>query len=315
MVLRAQLSDWEQFRRSQKNTRQQYRHKPFSDFEEKVRERRRRHQLGGNVRLQSDLGQQSRLENWTEFQNYHLQNHERLEKKRDDRKEALDIARKKAEGADAAGVECAAEGLDFQYMLETAERKLGYHKNLLRWIEQERMVMDAVQPPSVEGDYNNQDGGLKAIRMPSKFDLRKRRLKAHEVLGKARVSKSEPQKRNMQRQKRKAPEAQPAVKDSGPPQSSVSRNPDSRGGKPRSTKKKTALSQMRPQRVSKDKRFAGSSAKSSPAMSLRRAGPKRAPDRARPKHRRSPQRPQPAVVKTKSGRVSRRPEVWVPDTW
>ena len=45
------------------SARQQYRHKPFSDFEEKVRECRRRHQLGGNVRLQSDSGQQSQLEN------------------------------------------------------------------------------------------------------------------------------------------------------------------------------------------------------------------------------------------------------------
>lgn len=63
LVLRTQLSDWEQFRQSQKKTRQQYRHKPFSNFKEKVREHQRRHQLGGNVRLQSNSGQQSRLEN------------------------------------------------------------------------------------------------------------------------------------------------------------------------------------------------------------------------------------------------------------
>ena len=169
--------------------------------------------------------------------------------------------------------------------------------------------MDAVQPPSV---YNNQDDRLKAVRMPSKFDRRKRRPKDHEVLGKVRVSKSEPRKRNMQCRKRKAPEAQPAIEDSGPPQSSVSRNPDSRGAKPRSTKKKTALIQMRPQRVSKDNRFADSSAKSSPTTSFRRVGQKRTLDRAQPKHQQSPQRLQstPMVVKMRSGRESRKPERW-----
>lgn len=155
LVLRAQLSDWEQFRRSQKKIRQHYRHKAFSDFEEEVRQRRQRHQLGGNIRLRSDPGQQSRLENWTEFQDYHLQNLERLEKQIDGRKEALDVAQMKAQCADAAADEFAAESPDFQYMLETAERKLKYDQNLLRWIEQERIVMDAVRPPSVEEEQDN----------------------------------------------------------------------------------------------------------------------------------------------------------------
>jgi len=298
-VLCAQLSDWERFRVFQRKTRQYYRHNPFSDLEKKVRERRRRHQLGGDVRLRFNFGQQSRLENWIEFQNYHLHIHEGLEKERDDLKEELDVARKKVEGADAA---------DLEQMLEAAEWRLGRHKNLLWWVEQERMVIDAVHPPSVEGDHDDQDGALKAVRRPSEFNHRKRQ--PHAVLGEVRISKPKPRKRNMQRRKRKAPEAEPTIEASGPPRSSVPRNPDSRESKPQSTKKDTALHQIYPQRVSKVKRFADASAKSPLATPLRRVGQKRAPDRARPKHQQSPQRPQstPMVVKTRSGRESRKPE-------
>jgi hypothetical protein len=306
-VLRAQLSDWERFRGFQRKIRQYYRHKSFSDFEEKVRERRRRHQLGGDVRLRFNSGQQSRLENWIEFQNYHLHIHEGLEKERDDLKEELDVARKKVEDEDAA---------DLEQMLEAAEQLLRRHKNLLRWVEQERMVIDAVHLPSVEGDHNDQDGALETVRRPSEFDRRKRR--PHAVLGEVRISKPKPRKRNRQCRKRKALEAEPAIEDWGPPQSSVSRNPDSqeskphRENKPQSTKKDAALRQIYPQRVSKVKRFADASAKSPPATPLRRVGQKRVPDRARPKHQQSPQRPQstPMVVKMRSGRESRKPERW-----
>ena len=169
--------------------------------------------MGGDVHLRSDSGQQSRLENWIEFQNYHLHTHEGLEKERDDLKEELDVARKKVEGADAVDLECAAENVDCQQMLEAAERQLGQHKNLLQCIEQERMVMDAVHPPSVEGDHDDQDGAPKAVRKASAPDRRKRRSKARLVLSLAQAGafKPEPRKRNMQRQKRKEQEAEPAT--------------------------------------------------------------------------------------------------------
>lgn len=260
-----------------------------------------------DIRLRFNLGQQSRLENWIEFQNYHLHIHEGLEKERDDLKEELEVARKKVEDADAA---------DLEQMLEAIERRLRRHENLLRWVEQERTVIDAVHPPSVEGDHDDQDGALKAIRRPSESDRQKRR--PHAVLGEVRISKPKPRKRNMQRRKRKAPEAEPAIEDRGPPQSSASRNPDSRESKPhreskpQSTKKDAALRQIYPQRVSKVKRFADASAKSPPATPLRRVGQKRASDRARPNHQQSLQRPQstPMVVKMRSGRESRKPERW-----
>ncbi|KAF2453501.1 hypothetical protein BDY21DRAFT_367029 [Lineolata rhizophorae] len=230
--------------------------------------------------------QQSRLENWVEFQNYHIHIHERLEKEIDDLKRELNVSRKE-----------------------------GRHKNLLRWIEWERMTMDAVRPPSVEGEHDDQDGALITAQESSGFDRQMRRPKARGVLGQIRVSKTEPQKGSKQGRKRKTPKAAPAIQDAGPPQSSVSLNPDSLESKPRSTNKETGLRQMRPQRVSKVKRSADASSKLPPAVPLLQAGQKRALDRARPKYQRSPQRPQPAVVKTRSGRVPRRPEKWVPDTW
>ena len=40
---------------------------------------------------------------------------------------------------------------------------MGYYKNLLQYIEQEYIAIDTIQLLSVEGDYNSQNGGLKAI--------------------------------------------------------------------------------------------------------------------------------------------------------
>lgn len=75
-----------------------FRKRPFNEFVDKVCERQRRHKVGGDVHLQFDVEQQSRLENWMEFQDYHLQLHEGFEKKRDELKKKLDDARKEAEG-------------------------------------------------------------------------------------------------------------------------------------------------------------------------------------------------------------------------
>ena len=84
MVLRAQLSDWKRFRLFQRNVRARYQHKPFSSFEDEVRERRQRHGLDGSVSLLLDLNQQSQLQNWIEFQNYQLKRLEQFDKERDE---------------------------------------------------------------------------------------------------------------------------------------------------------------------------------------------------------------------------------------
>ena len=137
MVLCAQLSDWRKFRIFQGRDRARYRTQPFSNFVDDVRDRRRRQEISGNVRLLLDPEQQSRLENWVEFQNYHLKHLERFQKKRDQLEEDLDDARKKAEVSERAAQDAEA----FQIMLKTAERYLERHKVLLQWIEQERRTM------------------------------------------------------------------------------------------------------------------------------------------------------------------------------
>lgn len=72
------------------------------------------------------------LNNWTEFQNYHLERFERFEKKRDGLKQELDDAQKKAEGTDAVGSERAAEETKIiQQVLKNAEWDLKWHKVLL----------------------------------------------------------------------------------------------------------------------------------------------------------------------------------------
>ena len=71
-MLRTQLSDWRKFRVFQEKIRAYYHTKAFSIFVDNVRERRQRHKVGGDVRLLFNSEQQSRLGNWIEFQNYHL---------------------------------------------------------------------------------------------------------------------------------------------------------------------------------------------------------------------------------------------------
>lgn len=96
VVFRAQLADWERFRSYQESVRQHYRQnyrrKRFSEFLDKVFKRREKHNLeNNNVHLRFSVRQQSRLENWTEFQDYHLQHHEDLEKEREDLKRNYEV--------------------------------------------------------------------------------------------------------------------------------------------------------------------------------------------------------------------------------
>lgn len=102
-MLRAQLSDWQKFRAFQGRVRRYYRQRPFNEIVDKVCERQRRHKVGGDVHLQVDVEQQGRLEKWMEFQDYHLQLHDGLEKKRDELKKKLDDARKEAESTGTPG--------------------------------------------------------------------------------------------------------------------------------------------------------------------------------------------------------------------
>ena len=143
-MLTTQLSDWEVFCTVQDLTRQYYLERSsFPDFVCMVLDRRRRHGLEGDVHLLPDLKQQSRLENWMEYQNYHLALHERDETQVKDQKEQWMWARKLKLVAGQRRVNALEEKIKYD------ERKLEEHDKMLRWIEQQRQVMVAEQTASV----------------------------------------------------------------------------------------------------------------------------------------------------------------------
>ncbi|KAK4990624.1 hypothetical protein LTR66_006748 [Elasticomyces elasticus] len=306
VVLCAQLSNWRKFRASQ-----------LIEFMDEVRERRRRHKVDSNICLLLDPEQQSWLENWMEFQNYHLKRLERFEKKRDKLEKDLDKARDKAENTNTGGSDRAAKDAEaVRQVLENAVRDLERHNILLQWIEQEWRAMDAGYPTPVQRDNDDQGAAAKAVRRTSARYRQKRRPEASMVLGKVRVSKAKPKKWTTKFQKSKAPELEHAIPDSDAiPQSSIPQASKRRDTKPRRTQKEeTQLRQILPQRVSKAKRFADARAKSLPETQRCDVWQIRSPDRARCKRQPAPQRPQPAPenVMTRSGRITRPAVRWAP---
>jgi len=302
VVLQAQLSDWKRFREFQKAVRRYYRHRNFSEFVDQVRERRRRHGLGGNVCMRFDL-EQSRLETWFEFQDWHLQHLKGFEKNRDELRKALDNARKEAKGTGAVE-----DAEAYQQDLEYAEMELERHNTLLRWTEQERLTMGTGYPtPLEEDDREDRDAAPKAVQSASPITRRKKQPEAPTVLGLVRVSKAKRRKRNTPHQKRKTPESESAIKHLDTPESSIPQASKRRESKPRHTKTETRLRQLCPQRVSKTKQFTDANAKSP-----QRARRRRSSDQTQSSSWQSPQWLQPPHVdiKTRLGRVSRRPERW-----
>ncbi|KAL8724032.1 MAG: hypothetical protein Q9166_008168 [cf. Caloplaca sp. 2 TL-2023] len=302
VVLCAQRSDWRNFRASQIRVRSRYPKEQFSAFVDEVRERRRRHGLGGGVRLLVDLQQQSQQENWIEFQNYHLKRHDRLEKERDGLKEAGNMATI-GSGRTAQNEEA------IQRRLEFAERTLRWHEVFLQWTEQQRLAMNQRPPTPIEEESDDRNAALRA----SIRQRRSRRPNASAFFRKARVSKSTPKSRNMRVRTFNAPNSEPIIVNSvvATP-SSIQQVPKPRETKPRHTKG-TPLGQLISQRVSKVKRSADTGAKSRPGTQRRSA--RQTPNQAQPQRRSIPQRlhPAPGTVKTQIGRTSRPPVRWAPE--
>lgn len=316
VVLCAQASDWRKFRADQLRDRRRFRNKRFGEFVDEVRERRRRHGLGGDFRLLPDPRQQRQLENWIEFQNYHLKQLERLETEQDKSKQKLDDARKLASDTNAPGSKRAAEDVEVLHNLEWGERNLERHKVLLHWIEQQRQAMDpGHRTPPLQKTNDDQAILSKAGPRTSARGGRKRGSKAPAVLGQAKVIKAKSKKRkkrNTLTQKPRQPEFEPTIQGLD----AIPQAPMRQETTPRLTKEEVRpLRQSRPQRVSKAKRFANASMESLSGIQRRGMGPPRSQDRARSKRRPAPQRPQPApeIIKTRSGRISRFPVRWAPE--
>ena len=278
---------------------------------DRVHERRQKNGLGGDVRLRFSLEENDRkLENWIEFQAYHIRFRiEKFERELRYQKEDKDALQKRVDSVDVAVSKEAAEIMEYnQRHWKYQERKLEMERYFLQWTEQRRMAMDPGYPTTVEEDCDDRVALPKAVRRASVSNRRKKQPEAYSVLGEPRISKSRTQKRGVRRQKLKALDtapkpARPAV-DFSPPTS----KPDSPGTKPRRPKTQTSRRPPPPQKVSKAKQFDNANTKSVAASQRRVIGQTRSSDAQ------SPRRSQPALVKvtTRSGRVSRPPMKWMP---
>ena len=317
VVLCAQASDYRKFLADQLHTRRRLGNKCFGKFENEVRDRRRRYGLHGDVHLLPDSRQHSRLQNWVEFQNYHLKKLERLETEQDESRQKLDNTRKLASVRSAPASERAGEDAEaLKHILKRVQRSIKQHKVLLDWIEQWRQVMDSGHStPPREKDNNEQTVLSEAGPRTSARGGRRRGPKASSpstVLGPAKVMKAQPKKRETRVRKPRQPEVEATIQDlDATPQVATIHQETM----PRPTKEgETLLRPLRPQRLSKATPFANDSVK--PLSGTQRRGTRRprSPDRTLSKRRLVSRRPQPApqTVTTRSGRISRPPVRWAP---
>ncbi|KAL8769042.1 MAG: hypothetical protein Q9209_004828 [Squamulea sp. 1 TL-2023] len=200
VVLTAQLTDWTDSYEFQKRNRRYYvPRRAFPNFVDTVRHRRRRHGLEGDVHLLPNLEQQSQLQNWIEFQNYHLNLHEDEEMKTKDERDELDTSRKSL-GTSGETISILEGNVKY------GESKLEEHSKMLLWIEQQRKEMVAEQAASVN-TTEDRDRSTKKPTSPSRSRW-KRHQKSHSPLAPVRsaVSKKPSVKqRSLQPSKHDAP--------------------------------------------------------------------------------------------------------------
>lgn len=218
VVLCGQKVDWEKFRRDQNNVRN--RNRPFSNFVDQVRERRQRHGLSGRVHLSLNRTQQSQLDDWIEFQNYHLIHLEKFEKERDEFKQKLEDERKVAGDRTSPRPKFGYTRAEtFTMRLDYAEQKLKSYLVLLDWIEQQRLAMDPGDLTPIIEDQGDQDQNAtpKAIQRDTTCPRSIKKSEGPSILGKVRITKADPKKRKIQNssaQKLKAAKLEPLVRNS-----------------------------------------------------------------------------------------------------
>jgi hypothetical protein len=168
--------------------------------------------LDDNVHLLLDSQQQSRQQNWIEFQDHHLKHHEWQKMKRYELQKDLDDAQKGAGDTDIEGSERAAQHeRAFQQRLEYAERTLRWHEVILWWIEQRRFAMDPRPLKPVENGSSNRNASPKAVWRASIRQRRSERPNTPAVLGKVMVLKLTPKSQNIRTQTFKATTSKPII--------------------------------------------------------------------------------------------------------
>ena len=299
--LHAQCSDWKSFRRYQEKIRRYHLHgQTFNIYLQEMRNRLRRHGLEEYSCLHSDRQQQSELKNWIEFQNYHLAIYESLEKDIRDDRENLDGARKQSKDTDVSETRVVEDIKIFESNLRYSERRLRQHKNLLRWIEQQRIAMAARQATSVHdngshvGDQSQiRKAESRAIRRSSSSNRQKDQKASALSPMPSRVTKKIPQKQILRPRKRDVP--------SVAKNTTMASSTHLQEKKSRRAKKITPLRPFRPQRVSKTAENARASKRKRAVANAKSCS------KGQFKRRKSIEQPLSVIIKC-SGRVSWRPE-------
>lgn len=318
VVLCAQASDWRRFRATQLRFHRHLRQESLSRVVDKMRERRRRYSLSGEIRLLIDPRQQNRLEDWMEYQDYHLMHLDLFEKKQNESKQELDKAQKLVSDMNPADSKSTAEKAArnvtiYELTLKYGERNLEQHKALLHWIEQQRLKVNLEDPnPLFLENNDDQMTRSKTTRRTSACDDQKRKSSSV-VLGQVGVTKIKSKKRDGIIQKLKHSEFE--LGSTTQNLDAIVPAPMHQATTPRlTTKEETSFRQTRSQKVSKAKSFAHASSKPLAASQRRSARQTRPPNRTGSKRWPAAQQPRPAslTVTTRSGRISKPPSRWAP---
>jgi len=298
VVLTAQLSDWRKSCDFQKRNRRYYvAQGTFPKFVDRVHDRRRRHGLERGVCLLPDPEQQSRLQNWIEFQNYHLNLYEDEERKTKDKRDKLDAARKRlGTSGEAMGI--------LEGRVKHGESKLEGHRKMLGWIEQQRKEMVAEQAAS--GHTTEDHDRLTNMPTLSSPSRRKRDQKFRSPLGPVRLAvskKPSPKQRRLRPSKCDAPQsAENATAATKAPRRSK-RIADLEDKSSRCDIESTPL--RRPQSAARAKVAHARKSRQTVSTSTN-VNPRWQPT-ARSKRRKAPEQPSSGVTKRRSGRERRKP--------
>ncbi|KAL8931147.1 MAG: hypothetical protein Q9208_000251 [Pyrenodesmia sp. 3 TL-2023] len=321
-LLQQQLSDWERFRRYQTRVRRYFLQRDtLAIFQERLHQRRRRHGLGESMStsLLPDPAQQSHLETWVEFQDYHLTLQEGYEGDVQTRKNRLhDMLIKTGRSTpltseDTEEIEVLTEEIEY------SEKKSKQHSFMLQWIEQNRLTMVADYQASIVAAESHDYSINTPDSIPSKpaRGRPRRKEKSVQFLSpepsgiKKRLQQRtlRPRKHNASVVTNVAAGHSSISQDQHPPKPQLSANPHTRNDEhdiASLSRPSEAPPKMPSRRTGKQN---ASRSKPSQASMPIQACRSRNPSRERAASCRSPATTLPSLVhKTRSGRVSKRPE-------
>ncbi|KAK3653137.1 hypothetical protein LTR22_011375, partial [Elasticomyces elasticus] len=262
---------------------------PFRFLETEVRKRRQRNGLDDDVHLLLDPRQQSRQQDWIEFQDFYLKFREQKTKHRREVQDRLEKAEKMAREGDIEGSDIGARDVTgITQGLEYLDRVLRRHDIFLQWIEQQRVAIDPRPPTPVQ-----ESNGEHVTSTTNPRDEPSNSAAAFVESPKSTPQSTESRPKDMTLTSPRSPRQMPK----------------GRNTNPRRAKEKT-LAQIPPQRVAKATRLART--RTGTRAETQRNGARQ--NRVQKWPQRSPSigRPLRRSITTRNGRVSREPERWVP---